>query len=456
MFRHSRFIFLLIFLFPAINMLAQTDFGKLSEEQIYRKGNKYNTWSVTVGAGPVIYYTDVVDYTIFPKSNWKFGPSIMVSKQFNRPWGVDAQFLTANMYGQKNHRYFEGNFMEGTINLTFSINQFAAFGPIADKWDFYGKIGFGAVFFRSMQRALYNQKYQSPDGTVEEDVKKDDIMKAKYVYDFVSYPMPEDWGPDDYLMIGWKKDSLKTPPADKTNRKAEIVLPIGFGVKYRLSKSFDLGVEVMMHSVAADNLDVNMTGADNDAYMYSSFNLTYKIGKKNKRHPVWTYKDFNIAYKQRRDTDPLAAKLDSLSNQLDSLAANDSIVTDTTYIYTESIVYEEGVSTSVFFDFDKSTISRRAHKEIAKVARAMENDSTIKIRIVGYCDARGSDDYNYRLSLRRCNAVLDVLVHDYGISKDRFQVQPMGEKDLLSDTNKLKPRGLHMVNRRVDLFMIKE
>jgi len=136
-------VLLIVSLFDTV---AQTDFGKLTEEQIYRKGNKYNTWSVSVGFGPVTYYTDVMDYKIFPKDHWKFGPSIMVSKQFNRPWGIDAQFLTANMYGQKNHRYFEGSFMEGTINLTFSINQFAAFGPVADKWDFYGKIGIGAVF----------------------------------------------------------------------------------------------------------------------------------------------------------------------------------------------------------------------------------------------------------------------------------------------------------------------
>ena len=218
----------------------------------------------------------------------------------------------------------------------------------------------------------------------------------------------------------------------------------------------DLGVEFMMHSVAADNFDVNMTGADNDAFMFSSFNIRYKIGKKNKRHPVWTYKDFNIAYKQRREHDPLASKLDSLKAQLDSLAANDSTVSDTSHIFTETIVYEEGVSASVFFDFDKTTVSRRGKKELAKVARAMENDTTIRIYIVGYCDTRGADDYNFRLSQRRCNSVLDVLVSDFGISKDRFLVEAKGESELLSDTNKLKPRGMHMVNRRVDLFMIKK
>ncbi len=450
MFSFRKYILLIVMFLTSVSMFAQIDFGKLSEEQIYRKGNKYNTWSVSVGFGPVIYYTDVIDYTIFPKSNWRFGPAIMVSKQFNRPWGLEAQFLTANMYGQKNQRYFEGSFMEATVNLTFSINQFAMFGPIADHWDIYGKIGLGAVIFRSRQRSRYDQVLGI------DTLSAGDIMRVRNVYEYVSYPRPEGWQPDDYLVIGWDRDGAQTPPLPEQKRKTDIVLPFGIGVKYRLSPSFDLGAEVIMHSVAKDNFDVNMTGADNDAYMYTSFNITYKIGKKNKRHPVWTYKDFNIAYKQQREHDPLAHKLDSLKQQLDSIAANDSVVVDTTHIFTESVVYEEGVSASVFFDFDKSNITRRSQKELAKVARAMENDSTIRIMITGYCDARGTDDYNYRLSLRRCNAVLDVLVHDYGISKDRFLIEPKGESELLSDTNKLKPRGLHMVNRRVDLFMIVE
>ncbi len=445
------YLILIIILYLPLNIVAQIDFGSLSEEQIYRKENKYNTWSVTVGYGSVTYYTDVVDYTILPSHNWKFGPSVMVSKQFNRPWGLDAQFLTANMYGEKNHRYFEGDFMEASLNLTFSINQFAMFGPIADKWDIYGKLGFGMIFFRSRQRALYDDVYY--DNGVPETITKDQILQVKHVYDFISYPKPEGWTRDDYLAIGYDR---KTDPEKEEKRKGEIVLPFGVGVKYRLSPSFDIGAEFIMHSMSNDNLDVNLSGADNDAFMYSSINISYKIGKKNKRHPVWTYKDFNIAYKQQRDGDPLAAKLDSLKEQLDVLAATDSVISDTTHIYTESIVYEEGVSASVFFDFDKSTISRREHKELAKVAQAMEKDNSLRIRIVGYCDARGSYDYNIKLSTRRCNAVLDVLVNDYGIDSNRFQIDPKGESDLLSDTNKLIPRGLHMVNRRVDLFMIVE
>ena len=451
MHRLKSYFILFTILYLPLNIIAQIDFGSLSEEQIYRKGNKHNTWSVSVGYGSVTYYTDVINYTFLPSHNWKFAPNIMISKQFNRPWGLDAQFMTADMYGEKNHRYFEGNFMEASLNLTFSINQFAAFGPIADKWDIYGKLGFGMIFFRSHQRALYDDVYY--DNGVPETIVKDQIIQVKHVYDFISYPKPEGWTRDDYLAIGYDR---KTDPEKEEKRKSEIILPFGVGVKYRLSPSFDIGIEFIMHSMSNDNLDVNLSGADNDAFMYSSLNISYKIGKKNKRHSVWTYKDFNIVYKQQRETDPLAAKLDSLKEQLNVLAATDSVTSDTTHIYTESIIYKEGVSASLFFDFDKSTISLREYKELAKVAKAMERDKSIRIRIVGYCDARGSYDYNLKLSTQRCNAVLDVLVNDYGLDNNRFQIDPKGKNDLLSDTNKLKPHGLHMVNRRVDLFMIIE
>lgn len=446
----NRFFVLFLVFFMASSfhyMQAQIDFANLEEEQIYRKGNKYNTWAVTLGYGPVIYYVDVIDYTFFPKDNWKFGPSIMVSKQFNRPWGMDAQFMMADMYGTKNDRYFSGELMDFTVNLTFSFNQFAIFGPIGDKWNIYGKLGFGLVYFRSRQQMLV-------DGSMNgEPVFKDQYLQVKHVYAHQpGYGRLEDWEEEDYLVMGYDRKE----PERQLKKQNEIVIPFGLGVKYRFNKSFDVGTEVLMRRMSADNLDVNMTGADNDSYMYTSFNVTYKIGKKNKRHAAWTYKDFNLAYRQKRQFDPLAQKLDSLKKEIEIIAALDSVVTDTTTIFRETVVYEEGVSASVFFDFDRANITRKSHRSIAKVAKVMRANTSLRIRIVGYCDERGSSDYNVKLSQRRCDAVRNVLVYDYGIDEKRFQIDPKGESDLLSDTQKLKPRGVHMVNRRVDLMMIVE
>lgn len=440
------------FLFPSI---AQIDFANLKEEQIYRKGNRYNTWALTLGYGPVIYYVDVIDYTVFPKNNWKFGPTVMLSKQFNRPWGLDAQFMMADMYGQKNTRYFSGDLLDFSLNVTFSINQFAIFGPINDKWNIYGKLGFGLTYFRSKQYRLTAGTYTNPDGTVEQ-LEPGQVLKVKHVYDYnLGYPDPQGWDREDYLAIGYKRNG-EGAPDEETNRRNEIVIPIGFGVKYRINRSFDVGAEVLLRNMQADNLDVNLSGADNDSYMYTSFNLTYKIGKKNKRHAAWTYKDFNMEYRRLRQNDPLAIRLDSIKSEIEYLAAQDSLAADTTTIYTESVIYQEGISESVFFDFDKSDITRRSDRSLAKLARVMKSNEHIRIRIVGYCDERGSEEYNLALSKRRCMAVLNTLVNDFKIPADRFQIDPRGESEMLSDTRNLQPYGLHLVNRRVDMFVIVE
>ena len=422
---------------------AQSDAGQLSEEQIYRRGNKYNTWSVTIGGGPVIYYVDVIDYTTFPSENWKFAPTIMISKQFNRPWGLDLQWLMADMYGQKNGRYFKGDLYDITLNGTLNVNQLAIFGPISDRWNIYAKLGIGLTYFRSRQF----------------DLETNQVIQVQDVYESIDgYPSPHGWLPTDYLVMGYERRFADGEPYQEieTSRRSEVVIPFGLGVKYRISKSFDMGLEVLMRHMNADNLDVNLSGADNDGYMFTSLNLTYKIGKKNKRHAAWTYKDFNINYKRQREDDPMAHKLDSLKQQIEYMAMLDSMQVDTTTIVTESVEYKESMSASVFFDFDKSEITQEAHMTLAKAAYVMSKDKSLRVKIVGYCDERGSYDYNVKLSQRRCNAVLKVLVEQYDIDRNRFEVDFKGEAELLSDTQKLAPHGLHLVNRRVDLFVIVE
>ncbi len=433
------FLPLVLFLFvPYLGVFSQQiDFYNLDEEQLYDPEKKYNTWSVTAGFGPVIYYTDVVDYSLFPSSHWRFGPSFLLSKQFGRPWSIDLQYLSADMYGEKNTRYFYGDFFDVTANLNFSINQLVLFGPIQDKLNIYGKIGLGVNSFRARQKNLITDEWITV-GAVHNSTP--------------GYPKPYEWEEDDYLAIGYDRND----PSQETSRANEMVVPIGMGIDYRINKSFDAGFELTLRNLTQDNLDVNLTGADNDSYMSAVLTLTYKIGKKDKRHSLWTYKDFNLVYQREREGDPNAQKLDSLRQRLDHIAANDSSTTDTTFIYEETIERRNILAASVFFDFDKSNIKPDAHKVLAVVARFMKENKDERVLIQGYCDERGTDNYNVKLSQRRCNAVVDVLVNDYGIDASRFKTEARGEAELLSNTRKLAPRGVHMVNRRVDIFLIRD
>jgi outer membrane protein OmpA-like peptidoglycan-associated protein len=448
----KRHLFLLLILFlSGINLKAQIRFDELTEEQIYSKDRKYNIWSITAGYGPVVYYTDVVDYTIFPHGKWKFGPSVNIAYQWGRCWAIDINYLMANMYGQKDpahyNRYFEGDFYDVTLNVTAYLNQLIAYGPLNDKWNIYAKIGFGVNAFRSMQ------KWRDDDDII--GVHKDDIinMAGRDIYSISGgYPTSyADWDNDDYFVMGYDRKN----PTKKIAREKALLIPIGVGVRYRINKSFDLGFEATLRNLEADNLDVDMTGADNDSYMYAALSLTYKIGKKDKRHASWTYRDFNLDYSKNRARDPLAEKLDSLAKRLEYLAANDSIVNDTTRIVETKFIKKEFFQVSVFFDFDKSGILDMSHRTIVNIARYMKDNPESRMLIQGHCDARGSFEYNEKLSMRRCLAVKDILVKSYAIDEARFDVDPRGKRELLSDTNKL-PKGVHLVNRRVDVIPITE
>ncbi len=432
---------IIAFLIGVSNTFSQIDFGNLEEEQVYKKGNKYNVWSVTLGYGPVIYYTDVIDYTMFPSGNWKFGPSLNIARQFGRSWAVDANFLMAGMYGKKYNRYFDGDFREITLNLNAYLNQLILGGPMRDKWNVYAKLGIGVNHFRSAMLEQGTNRHLTVD-----EIFGGSGALGRYPTNYA------DWNGTDFLVMGYKRDN----PTEKLKRQSEIIVPIGLGLRYRINKSFDLGFETTLRNLVADNLDVDMTGADNDSYMYSAFSVTYKIGKKNKRHSSWTYKDFNLSYERGRGKDPLAQKLDSLRKELSLLAAKDSMQGDTTLIQTQQTIKIELFSSSVFFEFDKYELTPRAHRTIANVARFMRNNPEEKLLIQGYCDDRGSFEYNERLSRNRCKAVIETLVYDYGIEASRFEMEPKGKTELLSDTRTNAPRGIHLVNRRVDIFQITE
>lgn len=455
MLRHL--LLLLIFMLIASSSYGQIDFGSLDEEQIYRPTNKYNTWSVTVGYGPVIYYTDIVDYTIFPEHNLKFGPSAAIAKQFGRSWAVEGQFLMADMYGQKYRRYFEGDFREVTLNVKAYLNQLIFNGPMRDRWNIYAKAGIGVNGFRSTMRSLGVLEYYDgqPIGVI---LEPGELITVGY-FDPVRQGYPNaytGWNSTDYLVMGYKRESESYPPLQKTSRQTELIVPVGMGVRYRLNKSFDLGIETTLRNLMADNLDVDMTGADNDSYLYTSVSLTYKIGKKNKRHASWTYKDFNLAYERQRERDPLVQRLDSLRKQLDHLATRDTAVSDTTFISTQELFKNESFSVSIFFDFDKTEINQTGQRALAGVARFMRDNPDAKMLILGYTDDRGSEEYNLRLSQRRIGTVRDLLVKDFGINESRFTIDARGKNELLSDTRRLAPRGVHMVNRRVDIILLND
>lgn len=104
----------------------------------------------------------------------------------------------------------------------------------------------------------------------------------------------------------------------------------------------------------------------------------------------------------------------------------------------------------VNFDVDESNITTDGKEIITQIARALQNDKSLKISINGHTDNTGDKSHNKKLSTDRAYAVLYALVSNE-IDKTRLTAKGYGSEIPLvannSDENKAK-------NRRVELVKI--
>jgi peptidoglycan-associated lipoprotein len=92
----------------------------------------------------------------------------------------------------------------------------------------------------------------------------------------------------------------------------------------------------------------------------------------------------------------------------------------------EEELFEKNVH-PIFFDYDKYTIRSDAQSTLAQDASFLENHPDIKVVIGGYCDERGSDEYNMALGQNRAQSAKAALVNA-GIPADRIQVISYGKE----------------------------
>jgi OOP family OmpA-OmpF porin len=101
----------------------------------------------------------------------------------------------------------------------------------------------------------------------------------------------------------------------------------------------------------------------------------------------------------------------------------------------------------VTFEFDSERLTANARTILDGVVTALESAPDIRVEVGGHTDARGSDDYNQRLSERRAASVRDYLV-DKGIDAARLSAVGYGEAKPVADNDSDEGREQ---NRRVEL-----
>jgi OOP family OmpA-OmpF porin len=102
----------------------------------------------------------------------------------------------------------------------------------------------------------------------------------------------------------------------------------------------------------------------------------------------------------------------------------------------------------ILFDTDKATIKPDSQPTLKQISTLLNNNSDLKIIIVGHTDNQGEIGYNMDLSTRRAKSVEATLISDYGVAKDRLSAWGVG---YLSPVASNRNEAGRAKNRRVEL-----
>ena len=78
------------------------------------------------------------------------------------------------------------------------------------------------------------------------------------------------------------------------------------------------------------------------------------------------------------------------------------------------------VGDRVFFDFDKADLNSTSKDVLARQVKWLQDNPSYGVTIAGFCDERGTYEYNFELGIRRADAVKNAL-QSHGLSGTRIK-----------------------------------
>lgn len=107
---------------------------------------------------------------------------------------------------------------------------------------------------------------------------------------------------------------------------------------------------------------------------------------------------------------------------------------------------------NIYYDYNKANLKEESKKELDKLAQLLKLNPNLIVQINSYCDERGNEDYNLKLSQARAQAVVDYLISKR-ISPNRLIAKGWGK------ANPVVPNATteeeHQLNRRTTFNIVK-
>ena len=209
-------------------------------------------------------------------------------------------------------------------------------------------------------------------------------------------------------------------------RREALALNVGVLNRFRLSDALDINVEFSALGIE-DKFDGEIGGSRSfDSMLNLTAGITYRFPSRGFRRPVpQLISQAELALLQD-NLAVMAARNAELQNAL--AEAKSQPVAEVTE--TEVVIPSDIAPRTVFFSIGSSEVSPREAMNLSYLAEQMKQFPQTTYTVNGYADAAtGSAEFNKQLSLKRAQAVVDVLVHKYGIAADRLKADANGGVD---------------------------
>lgn len=120
-------------------------------------------------------------------------------------------------------------------------------------------------------------------------------------------------------------------------------------------------------------------------------------------------------------------------------------------LFTCTVSAQEETVYSIYFEFDKYNLDDKQGNNVVAFIKAIDTTRIESIQIFGYCDDRGKDEYNYKLSNNRANTIKSKMISS-GI-KNKIIVTIEGRGRILLEEDIDDVSEARSKNRRVDVVV---
>jgi len=109
------------------------------------------------------------------------------------------------------------------------------------------------------------------------------------------------------------------------------------------------------------------------------------------------------------------------------------------------------ISYGIYFDSGKDVVKPESQGSLKEIAAVLNENPSVRIKIVGHTDSDGDDASNMDLSKRRAANVKNALVKDFAIDASRIETDGMGESQPIGPNDNPENKAK---NRRVEFIKL--